>query len=119
MSDLLRRLNKVADGLEAIKESSKLELHQLTHEERDLFSLNFSVKLAKSESLIPSDFENPSTKLAEQISSKLKLPNNIDCRLSVDERKELIMRLKRNRELTREKEKARWERYIKEIPYPF
>lgn len=119
MSDILRRLNKVTDSLEALKEPSGVDFNELFEEERNLYWLDVLVKIAKMQDLIPTDFESPITESVEQIRNKLKQPDKIySPRWSEDEMRKRIMRLK-DIICADNKMKAIWEYYIKEIAYPF
>ncbi len=119
MSDILRRLNKITDCLEELKESSGIEFNELPQEERNIYWLDVLTKIAKFEGLIPDDFENPIYELAERIRNKLKQDDETYYpRMSEDERRKRIMRLK-DIICSDNKMKAIWEYYIKEIAYPF
>lgn len=119
MSNTLRRIKKLTDYLEGLKEPIGIEFNELSQEERDIYWLDFLIKVAKMENSIPDNWKNPIYELAQQIRNKLKCPDKTySPSWSEEERRERILRLI-NMIRSDNKIKAIWEYYIKDIVYPF
>lgn len=121
MSDLLRRLNKVTDGLEELKNSSGVEFTDLSKEEQDSIKIEILIRAAKVEGLISADYKSPVCELAQQAHDKLKPVKGTFHEFS---KEEFIYRTKRLKDMTikitgHDEMKSIWEHCIKDIVYPF